>query len=84
VAPDQILWPTLLCLIATSAALGLAAFGPILFLNADEPQSTPIFPDDAGSFDTLVESAQELLKVLGISKLNTHKCSSPPSSRASR
>ena len=75
--------PALLGLVAASTALGLAAFGPILFLNANEPQSTSIFTDDTGSLDTLVESAQQLFKVLGISKLNTHKCSSPPSKRVS-
>ncbi len=75
--------PALLGLVATSTAFGLAAFGPILFLNANEPQSTSIFTDDTGSLDTLVESAQQLFKVLGISKLNTHKCSSPPSKRVS-
>ncbi len=70
---------TLLGLVAASTALGLAALGPILFLNANEPQPTAILPDDPGSFDALIESPQLLLKALGVSNLNTHKCSSPPS-----
>lgn len=71
----------LLGLVASASALGLAALGPILFLNANEPQSTAILTDDTGSLDSLVESPQQLLEAFGISNLNTHKCSSPPSSR---
>jgi hypothetical protein len=46
----------LLGLVASASALGLAALGPILFLNANEPKPTAIFTDDTGSLDTLVES----------------------------
>ena len=71
----------LLGLVASATALGLAALGPILFLNANEPPSTAILTDDTGSLDSLVESPQQLLEAFGISNLNTHKCSSPPSTR---
>jgi len=66
-------------LVSPAPTLGLAALGAVLFLNADEPQTSPVLPDDSGSLDPLVESAQQLLEALGLSNLNTHKCSSPPS-----
>jgi hypothetical protein len=71
----------LLRLVAAATSLGLAALGAILFLNADKTQASAVLPDNSGPLDTLVESAEQLLKAFAISKLNTHKCSSPPLAR---
>jgi hypothetical protein len=53
-------------------ALGLAALRPILFLHADEAQTTAVFPDDPGPLDPLGEPLQQLLKRLGFFQFDTH------------
>jgi hypothetical protein len=71
----------LLRLIASAAALRLAALRPVFFLDADEAKTPAMLADNPGSLDTLREASQQLLEALRLSKLNTHKCSSPPSMR---
>ncbi|HEU0165193.1 MAG TPA: hypothetical protein VFQ54_09110 [Thermomicrobiales bacterium] len=72
----------LLGLVAATSALGLAALGAVLFLNADEAQASAMLANNPGSLDPLIEPAQQLLEAFAVSNLNTHKCSSPPSARS--
>jgi hypothetical protein len=58
--------------VAAAAALGLAALGPVLFLDADEAQAAPVLPDDSGSLNGFVETAKELLEPFGIANLYPH------------
>lgn len=59
-------------LVPAAAALGLPALGAILFLRADETQATPVLTNDAGSFNTLLESPKQLIERFGILDLNPH------------
>jgi hypothetical protein len=59
-------------LVAAAAALRLAALGAILFLRADEAQATPVLANDAGPFNTLLESPKQLIERFGILDLNPH------------
>ncbi len=63
---------SLLGLVAASTALGLAALGAALFLNADEAQTAAVLADDAGALDALVEAPEQLLEALGIALFNPH------------
>src|SRR5688572_5570715 len=58
--------------VAAAAALGLAALGPVLFLNANEAQTAPVLPDDSGTLDGFVETAKELLEPFGITNFYPH------------
>jgi hypothetical protein len=68
----------LLALVTAAAALGLAALGAILFLSADEPQTSPVLADNAGALNSLLESTEQLIERLGILNLNPHSEESPP------
>ena len=59
-------------LVSAAAALGLASLGAILFLSADEAQSSPMLADDAGALDALLEPSKQLIERLGILDLNPH------------
>ena len=60
------------------AAFCFATLGPILFLGTDEPQTAPMFADNAGALDALLESPEQLIERFGILDLNTHSSESPP------
>ena len=55
-----------------AAALGLAALGAVLLLDADEAQAAAVLADDPGALDALVEAAKQLLEALRIANLNPH------------
>jgi hypothetical protein len=58
---------------STAAAFSLSTLRAVLFLDADEAESTAMLADDTGALDGLIESTQQLLKAFAISNLNTHK-----------
>lgn len=68
----------LLGLGAAAAALSLSALRAVLFLDADEAQTTSMLAEDSAALDGLIESTEKLIKALVISNLNTHKPESPP------
>ena len=69
--PTGCRWP-LLGLVATAAALGLAALSAVLFLNAREPQTAAVLPDDPGPLNALVEPAKQLFETFVIANFDTH------------
>jgi hypothetical protein len=58
--------------VAAAAALGLAALGAILFLDADEAQPAAMLADDARALDTLREAAEELIEALAVAEFYPH------------
>ena len=58
--------------VSAAAALGLTALGAILFLRTDEAQTASMFPDNAGAFDALLETTEQLIERLGIFNLYPH------------
>ena len=63
--------------VASAAALGLAALGAVLFLDADEAQATTMLTDHTGTLDGLREALEQLVEALGVTHLNTHTRLSP-------
>jgi len=61
-----------LALVAATAALGLPALRAVLFLRADEAQTTAMLSDDARTLDTLGEPAEKLLEAFRLAEFNTH------------
>jgi hypothetical protein len=61
-----------LALVAAAATLGLAALGAVLFLNADEAETTPVLANNARSLDAFCEPAEKLLKAFRITDFNSH------------
>ena len=63
---------------AAAAALGLTSLRSVLFLDADEAESSTMLTEDTGALDGLIESTKQLFEAFAISNLNTHKLESPP------
>ena len=58
--------------VAAAAALGLAALGAVLFLDADEAQPATMLANDAGALNALVETAEELIEALAFTEFCPH------------
>jgi hypothetical protein len=61
-----------LALVAAAATLGLAALGAVLFLDANEAETTPVLTNNARSLDAFCEPAEKLLKAFRITEFNSH------------
>ena len=61
-----------LALVAASAALGLAALGAVLFLDAYEAETTTVLANNARTLDAFCEPAEKLLKAFRITEFNSH------------
>jgi hypothetical protein len=61
-----------LALVAASATLGLAALGAVLFLDANEAETTPVLANNARTLDAFCEPAEKLLKAFRITEFNSH------------
>lgn len=70
----------MLARVAAAAALSLPALGTVLFLNANEPETPPVLPNNARALDPLGEATKQLLEALRISHFNPHTFDSPSSS----
>jgi hypothetical protein len=61
-----------LALVAAAATLGLAALGAVLFLDANEAETTSVLANNARTLDAFCEPAEKLLKAFRITDFNSH------------